>query len=129
MYQELCAETHPYIIFCRPLARARSYNPTTKMRNRMNERQKRYLEQKTREKDAKKRHRTKRDRNRTECLMRQNTQTDAYTMRAACVIPAKQTLTHSLTRIALHSKVNHDKKKKVSSPTEYYLKLTISKGI
>lgn len=99
MYQELCAETHPYIIFCRPLARARSYNPTTKMRNRMNERQKRYLEQKTREKDAKKRHRTKRDRNRTECLMRQNTQTDAYTMRAACVIPAKQTLTHSL---ALH---------------------------
>lgn len=22
MYQELCAETHPYIIFCRPLARA-----------------------------------------------------------------------------------------------------------
>lgn len=128
MYQELCAETHPYIIFCRPLARARSYNPTTKMRNRMNERQKRYLEQKTREKDAKKKTQNE-TRPKSYRMSNEAKYADRRLHHESRLCDPRETNTHTLTRIALHSKVNHDKKKKVSSPTEYYSKLTISKGI
>lgn len=92
MYQELCAETHPYIIFSQKTDSRRTTTMQTHTHTRPKKRKdkspfkleqreiREWTNERTRECNEWSNTQKKEKNHRTECLMRQNTQTDAYTI-------------------------------------------------